>query len=33
MLIGNDDLNKAVLCIAELGGVGEVIEDDAPEGT
>lgn len=33
MLIGNDDLNKAVLCIAELGGIGEVIEDDAPEGT
>jgi len=28
MLIGNDDLNKAVLCIAELGGIGEVVEDE-----
>lgn len=28
MLIGNDDLNKVVLCIAELGGIGEVIEDE-----
>lgn len=28
MLIGNDDLNKVVLCIAELGGIGEVVEDE-----
>jgi len=28
MLISNDDLNKAVLCIAELGGIGEVVEDE-----
>lgn len=29
LLIGNDDLNTAILCIAELGGVGEVVEDDS----
>lgn len=28
MLLGNDDLNKVVLCIAELGGIGEVVKDD-----
>ena len=28
MLLSNDDLNKAVLCIAELGGIGEVVEDE-----
>lgn len=28
MLISNDDLNKVVLCIAELGDVGEVIEEE-----
>lgn len=28
MLISNDDLNKVVLCIAELGGIGEVVQDN-----
>lgn len=28
MLLGNDDLNKVVLCIAELGNVGEVVEEE-----
>ena len=28
MLLGNDDLNKVVLCIAELGNIGEVVKDD-----
>ena len=28
MLLSNDDLNKVVLCIAELGGIGEVVNDD-----
>ena len=28
MLIGNDDLNKVVLCISELGDIGEVVEED-----
>lgn len=28
MIIGNDDLSIVVLCIAELGNVGEVVEDD-----
>lgn len=28
MLISNDDLNKVVLCIAELGGIGEVVQDE-----
>jgi len=27
ILIGNDDLNKVVLCIAELGDIGEVVEE------
>ena len=27
-LVSNDDLNKVVLCIAELGGIGEVVEDE-----
>lgn len=28
VLISNDDLNYVVLCIAELGNIGEVIEED-----
>lgn len=28
LVLGNDDLNKVVLCIAELGGIGEVVEDE-----
>lgn len=28
MLLSNDDLNKVVLCIAELGNIGEVVKDD-----
>lgn len=28
LLISNDDLNKVVLCIAELGEIGEVVEDE-----
>lgn len=31
IVIGNDDLSKVILCIAELGGIGEVVEDDQPE--
>lgn len=31
MLVSNDDLNKVVLCIAELGGIGEVVEDEEKE--
>jgi hypothetical protein len=27
MLLGNDDLSKVVLCIAEMGDVGEVVEE------
>ncbi len=29
MLVSNDDLNKVVLCIAELGNIGEVVEDES----
>ena len=28
LLVSNDDLNKVVLCIAELGNIGEVVKDD-----
>lgn len=28
VLISNDDLNKVVLCIAELGNIGEVVSDE-----
>lgn len=28
ILIGNDDLNKVVLCIAEMGNIGEVVEEE-----
>lgn len=28
ILLSNDDLSKAVLCIAELGDIGEVVEED-----
>lgn len=28
ILLSNDDLNKVVLCIAELGNIGEVVKDD-----
>lgn len=31
LVLGNDDLNKVVLCIAELGGIGEVVEDETVE--
>jgi uncharacterized protein YcgL (UPF0745 family) len=31
MLLSNDDLNKVVLCIAELGNIGEVVEDKEGE--
>lgn len=29
MVIGNDDLSMAILCIAELGDIGEVVEDES----
>lgn len=29
IVLSNDDLNKAILCIAELGNIGEVIEDES----
>lgn len=28
IVLSNDDLGLAVLCIAELGNIGEVVEDD-----
>ena len=31
LLVSNDDLNKVILCIAELGGIGEVVEDEEKE--
>ena len=31
MLLSNDDLTKVVLCIAEKGGIGEVVEDDTEQ--
>lgn len=31
VLLSNDDLAKVILCIAELGGVGEVVEDEEKE--
>ena len=31
MLISNDSLSTVVLCIAELGDIGEVIEEDEEE--
>lgn len=27
LVLGNDDLNKVVLCIAELGDIGEVVQE------
>ncbi len=31
MLISNDDLNTVILCIAEIGNIGEVVEDEKTE--
>ena len=31
MLISNDDLNTVILCIAEIGNIGEVVEDENAE--
>lgn len=31
MLISNDDLNTVILCIAEIGNIGKVVEDKPTE--
>mgnify|MGYP003441159932 CR=1 FL=1 len=31
LLSNDDDLNKVVLCIAELGNIGEVVKDEEEE--